>query len=210
VIAAYALPAAAIWMLLGLVLGALPVGPLSVSPVSVSPVSVSPVSVSPVSVSTVSVSTVALVLLICYAGGYGLAELAGPGPGTRLPAPGTRWQVPQSLVAQAPRRRRLLIWGALLGPGFATRNPYPGFAMLPLAVAAAGSLTAAVALGAAVGTVHGTARGLALLRDARDLRAGTAAGHLAHLLKSLYWRRLDGIALLLTGGAAVAAVLPRL
>ncbi len=175
-VAAYALPAVAAWMLLGLVLGALPL------------------------------STAALVLIAAYGACYGLAEAAGR-PG--VSAPGSSWQVPQSMVAGISGRRRVLVWGSILGPGFATRNPYAGFAVLPLAVAASGGIAAAVALATALGFVHGTGRALALLRDARDLRNGAAADHLRLVLKSMHWRTFDGFALLLLSGAAVAACLQR-
>lgn len=175
-IAAYAIPAAAAWMLLGLALGALPL------------------------------STAALVLIAGYGACYGLAEAAGR-PG--MSPPGSRWQVPQTMVAGISVRRRVLVWGSILGPGFATRNPYAGFAMLPLAVAAAGSIPAAVVLAAAVGVAHGTGRALALLRDVREFRSGAAADHLALVLKSMHWRTFDGFALLLVSGAAVVACVQR-
>jgi hypothetical protein len=113
------------------------------------------------------------------------------------------------MVAGISGRRRVLVWGAILGPGFATRNPYAGFAVLPLAVAAAGSIPAGVALAAAVGVAHGTGRALALLRDTRDFRNGAAADHLALVLKSMHWRTFDGFALLLVSGIAVVACLRR-
>jgi hypothetical protein len=176
VIAAYALPAVAAWMLLGLVLGALPL------------------------------STAALVLIAAYGACYGLAEAAGR-PG--VPAPGSRWQVPQSMVAGVSGRRLVLVWGSILGPGFATRNPYAGFAVLPLGVAASGGIAAGVALAAAIGAVHGTGRAFALLRDAWDLRSGAPADHLGLVLKSMQWRTFDGFALLLLSGVALAVCLQR-
>lgn len=167
----------------------------------------------------------ALPVAVLYGGYYGAAELTGRGG---LPAPGRSWQVPQSMLIDAPPRRRLLVWGALLGPGFATRNPYAGFGLLPVAVAAMPRPAAGIALGAAIGFAHGTARAAALLRDVRELgaaevrvpvraasavTAGSAdpAGpdpltwHLDALLKTVYWRRADGAVLLAAAALAAAA-----
>jgi hypothetical protein len=169
VIVVYALPAIAVWAVLGLCLGALPLaGP-------------------------------ALVLAALYAAGYGVIEASG-----RLgwSAPGSRWQVPQTMVLGVARWRRVLVWGSVLGPGFATRNPYAGFGLLPIVVATAGGLRTAVALAAAIGLAHGTGRALALLRDARS-RA--TADPMRLVLTSMYWRRFDGYALLVIAVAATAA-----
>ncbi len=157
-------------------------------------------------VNALPLSSAALVLIALYGACYGLAEATGR-PG--VAPPGSSWQVPQTMVAGISGRRRVLVWGSILGPGFATRNPYAGFAVLPLAVAAAGSIPAGVALAAAVGVAHGTGRALALLRDTRDFRNGAAADHLALVLKSMHWRTFDGFALLLVSGIAVVACLRR-
>jgi hypothetical protein len=107
------------------------------------------------------------------------------------------------MVLNAPAWRRILIWGSMLGPGFATRNPYAGFWLLPLLVASAHGVWPAAVLGAAIGLAHGTGRALALLRD-----AGPAAGAdpMATLLTSMRWRVLDGVVLLVIAGAASAAL----
>jgi len=192
VIAAYAVPAAALWAVIGLALGSLPVAPIALA--------------------------AAAVYGLCY----GAAEITGR---PILRSPGTGWQVPQTMLLGAPPARRVLVWGALLGPGFATRNPYAGFGVLPLAVAAAGvgGPVAGLAAGAAVGAAHGTARAVALLRDVRELNelrdrgarpAAVVGGgvltaitpvptHLDLLLKTVRWRRFDGVVLLAV--AAVAA-----
>lgn len=126
------------------------------------------------------------------------------------------------MLIEASPRRRVLVWGAVLGPGFATRNPYAGFALLPLAVAAlrpAGAW-ATLTLAAGIGLAHGGARALALLRDVGQARregtgrlavAGSsvsAAGQLDLLLKTVYWRRLDGgVLLVFAAVSGLAAVL---
>ena len=141
----------------------------------------------------------ALLLVAVYAGGYGLTEVTGR---RWLPVPGTRWQVPQTMVVGTSGRRKLLVWSTILGPGFLTRNPYAGFGLLPAAVAAAGGVRAAVVLAAAIGLAHGTGRALALLRDSRP---GAALDPMRLVLVSMYWRTFDGFALLIIAGAAAAA-----
>lgn len=136
------------------------------------------------------------VLLVAYSTCYGLVEATGM---PRPAPPGSRWQVPQSFVSVGSARRHILVWGAILGPGFATRNPYAGFVMLPLAVAAAGEIRAGVAIAAAVGCAHGTGRAVALLRDVRTV---AAADYAQSVIRSMYSRVVDGYALLVIAGAA--------
>lgn len=138
-------------------------------------------------------------LTAAYAVCYGLTEVAG----RRWPrAPGTSWQVSQTMVVNAPPWRRILVWGSVLGPGFATRNPYAGFWLLPLLLASAHGVWAGTVFGAAIGLAHGAGRALALLRD-----AGPAAGRdpMAIVLASMRWRIADGVVLLLIAAAAGAA-----
>jgi hypothetical protein len=149
-------------------------------------------------------STAALILAAVYGLSYGAAEVSGA---VWLPAPGRRWQVPQDLVIGAGRRRRVLIWGAILGPGFLTRNPYAGFAVLPVLVAACartagGSLTAAVSLAALTGAAHAAGRALALARDS----AARPDDPIALVLRQMRWRAADGYALLVIAGAASVAL----
>lgn len=172
-LAAYAVPAVAVWAGLGAGLGALPL------------------------------ARPALLLAVLYAAAYGLAEATG---WLGLRAPGTRWQVPQTMVAGRPPWRRLLVWGSILGPGFATRNPYAGFGLLPIAVAAAGGSRAAALAGAVVGLAHGCGRALTLLRDAHPDRAARQ-DPMRLVLASMRWRTADGLALLALAGAAAAALL---
>lgn len=134
---------------------------------------------------------------------YGAIEASGK---RGLSPPGTRWQVPNTLVAYRSRWRRLLVWGSLLGPGFATKNPYAGFGLLLLAAATPGDVIVGVVFAASLGVLHGAGRGLALLRDAQTI---DGANFLESLLRSMYWRIADGCALLMIGGMAFVAVLYR-
>lgn len=148
-------------------------------------------------------SGAALVIAAAYGLSYGAAEISGA---SWPPAPGRRWQVPQHLVIGASRGRRVLTWGAILGPGFLTRNPYAGFGMLPLLVAASartagGSLAAAAGLAALTGAAHAAGRALALVRDG----ASRPDDPIVLLLRSMRWRTADGYALLVIAGAAVTA-----
>jgi hypothetical protein len=210
VVAAYTVPAVLVWMLIGAVLTSLPL------------------------------AVFGLAGAIGYGCYYGLIELTGA---RGLPAPGRRWQVPQTMLINVSPRRRVLVWGAILGPGLVTRNPYAGFGVLPLALAAmrldgpgltglgltglgltglglsTAGIPAGLALGAAIGVAHGGARAIALLRDVRELRgeapvasaplaaaASGATAQLELLLKTIYWRRLDGVALLAVAAIAIAAL----
>jgi hypothetical protein len=175
VITAYVVPAVAAWTVLGIMLGALPL------------------------------ARPALVATAGYAAAYGLIEVTDRlGGRLRLPPPGTRWQVPQAMVIDVSRWRRTLVWGSILGPGFMTRNPYAGFGLLPIAVATAGGVRPAAALGAVIGLAHAAGRALALLRDARPRRAA-APDPMALVLTSMRWRTVDGLALLVIAGTAAAA-----
>jgi hypothetical protein len=175
VLAAYAIPAAAVWAVLGLVLCALPL------------------------------AGVALVLAAIYGCGYGAVEISGA---ARPAAPGRTWQVPQDLVIARGSARRLVIWGSILGPGLLTRNPYAGFAVLPLLIAAVArpagtSLAASAAVAALIGAGHGAGRAFALLRD-REIRPDDP---MALLLRSVRWRVADGYGLLVAAGAAIVTAL---
>jgi hypothetical protein len=170
VLLAYLVPGAAAWAALGLALGV-------------------------AAVEIPWLSTAALVASVLYGCAYGAAEVGGsPWP----PAPGRRWQVPQDLLIGASPHRRALVWGSILGPGFLTRNPYAGFAVLPLLVAAIGRVPAVVVVAGLAGAAHAAGRAAALLRDS----ARPQDDPFALLLRSLRWRAVDGLALLTVAGAA--------
>jgi hypothetical protein len=149
-------------------------------------------------------SAIALVLMAGYGVFYGVLEAGGM---ARPAPPGSRWQVPSEWVRGVSRRRRFVVWGSLLGPGFATRNPYAGFWLLPLAVAAVGTVGYGVLLAAAVGAAHSTGRALGLLHDVQDADGNS---YLQSALRSMYWRKADGFALLAAAGAAAVTCAYRL
>ena len=147
-------------------------------------------------VNLVPLSAVGLVLMAGYGAFYGVLEVGGM---ARPAPPGSRWQVPSAWVRGVSKQRRALVWGSLLGPGFVTRNPYAGFWLLPLAVAAVDNIGYGVLLAALIGAAHSAARALALLRDVRNAEVNS---YLQSTLRSLYWRVADGCALLAAAGAA--------
>jgi hypothetical protein len=170
VLAAYVVPGAAAWAAVGLALGV-------------------------AAVAIPWLSTAAVVTTVVYGCLYGAAEVRGsPWPA----APGRRWQVPQDLLIGASPRRRVLVWGSILGPGFLTRNAYAGFALLPVLVAAVGSVPAAVVVAGLVGAAHAAGRAAALLRDSSRPQDDA----FALVLSLLRWRVADGLALLTVAGAA--------
>jgi hypothetical protein len=155
-------------------------------------------------VNLLPLSTVALILMAGYGVFFGVLEADGM---ARPAPPGSRWQVPSEWVRGVSRRRRLVVWGSLLGPGFATRNPYAGFWLLPLAVAAVGNIGYGVLLAAAIGAAHSTGRALGLLRDVPDVDVNS---YLQSALRSMYWRMADGFALLAAAAAAAMTCAYRL
>jgi hypothetical protein len=142
------------------------------------------------------IASAALVIAAVYGCGYGIVEAAGL---ARPAAPGRRWQVPQDLLLRGGGGRRVVLWGAILGPGLLTRNPYASFGMLVVLAATVGSLPAAVWVAALIGAAHASGRAFALLRDS----ASPHGEPFALLLRSLRWRVLDGLALLAVAGAAI-------
>ncbi len=155
-------------------------------------------------VNLLPLSTIALILMAGYGVFYGVLEADGR---ARPAPPGSRWQVPSEWVRGVSRRRRLMVWGSLLGPGFATRNPYAGFWLLPLAVAAVGNIGYGVLLAAAIGAAHSTGRALGLLCAGPDVDVHS---YLQSTLRSMYWRMADGLALLAAAGAAAMTYAYRL
>ena len=142
---------------------------------------------------------IATILALVYALAHGLSETLG----LPLRAPGIGWEVPAAWLKGRGRAGRILVWGATLGPGLVTRNPYAGMWFLPLLLATtAADLFSAAAAGALVGLAHGTARAIGILANHRsegcDLPWRMA-------VTQMRFRLADGLGLLFA--AAVVAVL---
>jgi hypothetical protein len=111
---------------------------------------------------------------------------------------GLTWQVPAQWLRGRSATIRTLIWGACLGPGFVTRNPYAGMWVLPLLVALAPNWMAAMLLGIAIGLAHGSSRAVGILRNLSRLEEVCAP---VMILKQMRWRFFDGSVLLLLAGS---------
>jgi hypothetical protein len=66
---------------------------------------------------TLPLQLAGLIVVVLYGAYFGTVEALG---GRGVPPPGSRWQVPQGFVRNASRRRKLVLWGGILGPGFLT------------------------------------------------------------------------------------------
>jgi hypothetical protein len=149
-------------------------------------------------VTALPLRSAALVVGAAYSVYYGFMEASSR---NGLPVPSTGWQVPQSFVRHGSWRRRVITWGSILGPGFLTRNPYAGFALLPVVIASVGNLRTGIVLAVAIGALHGAGRAIALLRDTREI---DTANYLNSVLRSMYWRIFDGYTLLVMSGVILA------
>ncbi len=140
---------------------------------------------------------------LAYGLWFGLLEALG------LPsrAPGLAWQIPSGWIDGRPWVFQTVTWGATLGPGLLTRNPYAGMWLLPLLLTLHHSLLIAVVVGVAVGAVHGGARVLGVLSNRKRIDADTEYYHLQIVGAQLRWQYFDGLALLLAAGALAAYVL---
>jgi hypothetical protein len=149
-------------------------------------------------VASLHVPLLVRIVAVAYAAAFGIAEVAW----LPLQPPTVAWAVPATWLRRRGLTGRTVIWGALLGPGLATINPYGGMWMLPLLIALAPSSAAGAALGAAVGLIHGTTRAWGVIGNVRSER-----GAIAIMARRLYWRFADGAALLLVGSALAAKLL---
>ncbi len=150
---------------------------------------------------------IALISMALYAMIYGISEATGrtyPAP------PGLLWQVPSAWVRPANAWQRIAIWGSVLGHGFITINPYAGFGLLVLTLASVGNRNDGLLLGASIGALHGMARSLALLRDARGRNPiDYKEAMRIYRRRQNNWRNVDGVLLLVIGGLAVVVCIHR-
>ena len=173
-IAAYILPAAAVWSILSVVFWPL---------------------------SSISITVLIPFMAMVYAFAFGVFEALG------LPfrAPSLAWQVPSQWISGHSRVAQTITWGAILGPGLVTRNPYAGIWLLPLLLALNHSLLTAIAVGIAVGIAHAAARAIGVLSNLKYM--DTNHGYILVLGAQLRWLYMDGLALLLAAGALTAYTL---
>jgi hypothetical protein len=154
---------------------------------------------------------VAVVSVAVYSALYGVVEAVGS---SWLRTPSTIWQVPSSWVRSRASWHRVLVWGSVLGPGFATVNPYAGFWLLLLIVASIGNVVLGVTSAVVIGGSHAVGRAAALVRDIRQSRQVASATEPIDLsnaifeykraiVKATYWRALDGYAMLTIFGMVI-------
>jgi hypothetical protein len=140
---------------------------------------------------------VVLVVAIAYAARYGLAEALR----LRVAPPGLSWQVPSAWVRGRSPAVQLAVWGALLGPGIATRNLFAGMWLVPLALALVDGTGQGLLVGALAGFAHGAGRAWGILQNVR-MADGCATP--AMVAAPYRWRLIDGLALLAAAGLLCA------
>jgi hypothetical protein len=94
---------------------------------------------------------------------------------------------------------RTLVWGATLGPGLMTRNPYAGIWLMPLLIAVTAGPLAGALTGATVGAAHGLGRAFATIEAVR-VRSRGPRMPTEFVLHQLRWRLADGLALSFIAG----------
>jgi hypothetical protein len=97
------------------------------------------------------------------------------------------------------------------------RNPYAGFWLLPLVVAAENNVVAGIAVAAALGGIHALGRMLALMRDIRREEAAlrdvdpdygeVIFNYKVAIVKAAQFRVLDGYLMIAMSGVALVALI---
>ncbi len=95
-----------------------------------------------------------------------------------------------------------IVWGAALGPGVLTVNPFAGMWLLPLLLLSSGPWKVAVAMGALAGSIHGAVRSIGVIRN---VCTECPEDRLDDLLvrMPMRWRWFDGLGLLAAAGVLV-------
>jgi hypothetical protein len=141
----------------------------------------------------------ALLIAGLYATIFGASEALS----LRLRPPTSTWQVPRHWVGRHRGLRRQAVgWGATLGPGLLTRNPYASIWLVVPLLAASNSPQAGLFTGIAVGVAHGAMRAGGIGHNALKLPGSV---HTA-LAGYFGWRLLDGECLLLLGTYILVAL----
>jgi len=142
-----------------------------------------------------------LLLAWIYALSFGLIETLG----LPLQSPSLAWQVPAHWLEKRSPAEQAILWGALLGPGLVTRNPYAGIWLLFLLPALNHGLLTIALVGIGIGMAHGTARALGILWNRKQVnRMCTYASIIGAQLR---WKYINGIALLIGAGMFMTSVL---
>lgn len=141
---------------------------------------------------------------LAVAAGYGLLYGAVETLSLPVPVPGSRWQVPSTWVRGRSSLTGIAIWGALLGPGLWTRNPYAGMWMVPLALAASSGAAPGALAGAMAGAAHGAVRAAGILAETNRRDASSVPERL--IARQYRWRYVDGALLLFAAGSFVSAL----
>ena len=118
---------------------------------------------------------------------------------------GLSWQVPAHWLLGRSSLARTLVWGTILGPGLATRNPYAGMWLLPLLITLSPTVFVAMVTGMAVGAAHGGARAVGVLSNERH--RDITCSPVVVLGAQRHWQFMDALALSLAAGALGAYVL---
>jgi hypothetical protein len=122
----------------------------------------------------------------------------------RVRLPNLKWQVPARWIANAKPSRQILIWGALLGPGLVTSNPFATMWLVPIVLCLTGSTILGAEVGLIAGAVHGFARAAGILIAMRNPQCSLRPELLP--LLTMRWRVIDGLALLFSAGALTSGL----
>jgi hypothetical protein len=122
-----------------------------------------------------------------------------------LRVPEIAWQVPARWVYRKSMVLKALIWGALLGPGLVTKNPYASMWLLPFLMVFDHQGVSTLMMSIALGVTHAGARAIGVLHNRSYLR-DEACSHLLVLGARLRWRYLDGLVLLLLAGGISGSI----
>lgn len=150
--------------------------------------------------SWVTPSGAALTAALVFAAAYGITQLTM----IPVPVPTLPFGTPSSWLRGRGSRAQAAIWGATLGPGFATRNPYAGMWLAVLALGVIDPVVHASVVGCVAGAGHGFARSVGIALNIR--RRATPFEVMA---ARMHWRLVDGVALIGAAGVIVGASLPR-
>lgn len=145
-------------------------------------------------------STPAALAALAYAAFWGWVELSR----ISIQPPGLNGGVKSTWVVNRHPAAQLAIWGAALGPGLVTYNPYAGMWLIPLLLALTGDPATGLAVGALVGLAHGLGRAAGVAHNIRDIRRACEGASMRALEAAPRWRLVDGAVLL--GVAACLAV----